>query len=102
MFAIETATEFLEKVKSDLASLEADIADLGRAMNCILSGYHLHEWVWAHWLKAEAPRLIRGTMIRSRSDFVEWLAENSPHFELLQELASGSKHCSPVHSTQVG
>jgi len=68
-------------------------------MNSILSCYRLHEWVWARWLKANAPRYLSGNLIKSKSDFVAWLEINCPYFGLLQELANGSKHCSPVHST---
>jgi len=45
MFAITNAAEFFAKVKDDLAALEEKIDDSGRAMNCILSAFHLHEWV---------------------------------------------------------
>lgn len=99
MFAIETAGLFLQKVKDDLTELEQNISDAGRAMNCILSAYHLHEWVWARWLKAQAPKSIRGTMITDKDSFVAWLDRNCPHFSLLQELANGTKHCMPIVST---
>jgi hypothetical protein len=69
-------------------------------MNCVLSSYHIHEWVWARWLKAEAPVEVRGTLIRDKNSFVTWLANKSPHFELVQQLANGAKHCLSVHSTQ--
>lgn len=35
----------------------------------------------------------------NKREFIEWLDTNSPNFELLQKLANGTKHCTPVHST---
>lgn len=96
MFTIETAGDFLLKVKDDLTKMEENIVNSGRAMNCILSAYHLHEWVWARWLKAQAPKSIRGAIIRSKDAYVTWLDANCPHFSLLQELTNGTKHCRPV------
>jgi hypothetical protein len=76
-----------------------DIADAGRAMNCILSAYHLHEWIWARSFKDTRPLILDGVTIHEKKDFVNWLSMNCPHFDLLQEFANGTKHCAPVHST---
>jgi hypothetical protein len=100
MFAIKSAQDFFEKMTEDFAFFEQNIADSGLAMNCFLSSYHLHEWIWAHWLKRATPRTFRGAVIRDKASFVSWLDGACPHFALLQELANGAKHCSPVHSTQ--
>jgi hypothetical protein len=100
MFSIDTPTDFLNKVKRDRDALDQDISDAGLALNCVLSSYHLHEWVWARWLKGKAPYKIGATIIRNKGDFTAWLDSNCPHFALLQDLANGSKHCRPVHSTQ--
>ena len=99
MFAITNASEFFAKVKEDLASLEEKIDDSGRAMNCILSAYHLHEWVWAHTLKGVSPIKLDAVMVRDKSSFIAWLETACPHFLTLQELANGTKHCVPVNST---
>jgi hypothetical protein len=99
MFAITNATEFFTKVKQDHAALEEQIDDSGRAMNCILSAYHLHEWVWAHSLKPTMPRKLGNLIVKDKSSFVGWLEAACPHFTLLQELTNGTKHCAPVHST---
>jgi hypothetical protein len=100
MFAITNAAEFFAKVRQDLAVLEENIADSGRAMNCILSTYHLHEWVWAYLLKPTVPKRFGSIMIKDKSSFVAWLEATCPHFALLQEMTNGTKHCAPVHSTR--
>jgi hypothetical protein len=96
MFSITTARDFLGKAKEDADALALDIANASKAMNAFMSAYHLHEWVWARWLKAASPRSLNGTMIRRDVDFVSWLDANCPFFKLVQELANGSKHCFPV------
>ncbi len=100
MFSITNATEFFAKVRADLAALEEKIDESGRAMNCILSAYHLHEWVWAHLVKATTPRTLGNMVVNDKSSFVAWLETACPHFLVLQQLTNGTKHCAPVHSTK--
>jgi hypothetical protein len=100
IFAIKTAGDFQAKAQEDIRLLLEKINDSSRAMNAILSACHLHEWVWAQWLKAGTPKRLNGTLIRDKKDFLAWLDVTCPHFKTLQELANGSKHCIPVHSTQ--
>lgn len=99
MFSIISAADFFQKVKEDLLAFQERIADPGRALNCVLSSYHLHEWVWARLLKPNPPIDLHGTLVRNKKDFIIWLEKNCPHFVLLQDLANGTKHCSPVRST---
>ena len=99
MFGITSARSFFEKARSDFARVEADIADPVAAMNCILSLYHLHEWVWARWLKGRHEVQTGLGIGNSKGAFVAWLDQNCPHFTLLQELTNGTKHCAPVHSS---
>ena len=35
------------------------------------------------------------SLIRDKAGFLAWLDTACPHFAILQELANGSKHCSP-------
>lgn len=96
MFSITSARDFFNKVTDDLALVQMDNANVSCALNCMLSSYHLHEWVWAKWLKPLTPRQIDGTIIRSQQDFIAWLETHCPHFNLIQDLANGSKHCRAV------
>lgn len=99
IFAIITPSDFHAKVQEDVRLLDERIDDSSRAMNAILSGYHLHEWIWAGWLKAASPKTLRGTVIRDKAGFLAWLETHCPHFLILQSLANGTKHCSPVDPT---
>ena len=99
MFGVTSAYRFFEKTRADYASVQADIADPGVTLNCILSLYHLHEWVWASWLKQRPDVQARLGIRGDKGDFIAWLDSNCPHFSLLQELANCTKHCRPVHAT---
>jgi hypothetical protein len=100
MFGITSAYRFFERFGPITPRVEADIADPGAALNCILSLYHLHEWVWARWLK-QRPNVQATLGIRKDIEsFKAWLDEKCPHFTLVQELANGTKHCRPVYSTK--
>ncbi len=101
VFAIRNAREFREKVEEDLVELGKDIANSSRAMNAVLSTYHLHEWLWSHVLKPKKPMILGATTITCKDDFVAWLDQNCPHFTLLQALANGSKHAIPVNGSQI-
>ena len=95
MFGITSGEDFFQKVCADHERLAEDIADPRAAMNCILSLYHLHEWVWACCLKDN--RAVREPLgIHRKKEFCEWLEKNCPHFNLMQDLANGIKHCRPI------
>ncbi|MEJ6791041.1 hypothetical protein BrevBR_15975 [Brevundimonas sp. BR2-1] len=93
MFGIVTASDFRDKARRDSAALQADIANPDLAMNAVLSNFHLHEWIWTQVLKPMAPPTLRGAVFRSKADWLRWLDANCPHFQLIQALANGSKHC---------
>ena len=99
MFVITSAYRFFEKARRDYALVEADIADPNAALNSILSVYHLHEWVWAKWLKHRPDAQAKLNIRQDKNGVVAWLDTSCPHFKLVQELANGTKHCRPVHST---
>ena len=100
MFGITSAYSFFEKVRQDYDRVIADISDPGAAMNCILSLYHLHEWVWATWLKGRFETQAELGIRNRKKYFVVWLDQRCPHFTLLGKLTNGTKHCFRVHSTQ--
>ena len=101
MFGITSAYRFFEKVRVDYDRVADDIANPGAALNCTLSLYHLHEWVWARWLKQRPDVRANLGIRRDKREFIAWLDEKCPHFNLLQELANGTKHCRPVATGHV-
>lgn len=98
-FAITTAKDYREKMEEDLRTFISAIDNSSHAINAVTSAYHLHEWLWAHFIKGLAPTHIDGALIRTKKDFIGWLEQNCPHFNLVQDLTNGSKHAYPVQST---
>ena len=102
LLGITTADGFFGKVCKDLELLKKNIADPGAAMNCILSLYHLHEWVWSLWLKRDDEARKKLGIRKKKKEFVGWLERKCLHFNLLQELANGAKHCRRRSSYSTG
>ncbi len=93
MFEIKTARDFLKKAQQDLLELQKDNTNGGKAINAILSLYHVREWLWSNHLVPTKTVSIRGASIKNESDFIKFLNATCPHFQLIRELANGSKHC---------
>ena len=53
MFDIVTSQEFLAKLEADCTDFKAQPDSARHALNCIITAYHLHEWVWGDWLNAD-------------------------------------------------
>jgi len=101
MVGITTAQEYRVKVEDDLAKLRAESANSSLAINAVTFTYHLHEWLWAKLLKPQKPATVRGTAIRSKKEWLDWLDSNCPYFGLVQDLTNGTKHANAVQSEKV-
>ena len=58
------------------------------AINCAVTAYHMHEWVWGDWLKKDFETLRKLAM----ASFLSWIDANEPFFRTIQAVANGSKH----------
>lgn len=92
MFGIVTSADYRKKVEADLADLRDKPADARAAMTAVVSLYHMHEWLWAKWLKDRRPVELDSATINSKTDLVRLLDANCPRFKLIQQLANGAKH----------
>ena len=54
MFDIITSRDFLEKLEGDFADFSEAPHSTRLALNCAMTAYHLHEWVWGEWLKNQS------------------------------------------------
>lgn len=90
---IKTSRDLLEKVRREVARLNADTYDGDAALNACVSAYHLHEWVWKEKLRGdvEAQRRCCGQKV-TQEDFRDWLLQKWHEFSLAQEICNGSKH----------
>lgn len=91
MFDIKTYHDFHGKLKAGFNDFVMEPDSTRLALNCILTAYHLHEWVWAGWLKAEHS-VWRTLGVRDKLSFVAWIKGECPAFKTMENLANGTKH----------
>jgi hypothetical protein len=101
MFDITTSRDFLEKLEADFDDFMKEPRSARLALNCALTAYHLHEWVWGDWLKTDYARW-KTLRIRDKDSFLAWIDTACPWFSTIQELANGTKHfgSAPSFSTE--
>ena len=46
MFDIITSRDFLAKLEADFEDYERNPQSARHAVNCVITAYHIHEWVW--------------------------------------------------------
>jgi hypothetical protein len=92
VFDIITSDDFLVKLEADYADFKTQPDSARHALNCIITAYHLHEWVWGDWLKADKATQqelgINGTI----ASFEAWLERTCPDFGVVEKLTNGAKH----------
>jgi hypothetical protein len=91
MFDIVTSRDYLAKLEADFADFMKEPGSEQRAVNCAITAFHLHEWVWTDWLKADsARRQFFGAA--TKGDFVAAIVRACPWFLVMQEIANAAKH----------
>jgi hypothetical protein len=93
MFDIITSEDFLAKLEADYTDFKAQPSSARHALNCIITAYHLYEWVWGDWLNKDYETWQRMGGIRCRDTFWDWLMSASPGLRIVRDLANGAKHC---------
>ena len=91
MFDIITSRDFLSKLEADYADFKAHPDSPRHALNCIITAYHLHEWIWGDWLKADFVTWSK-LSIRDKETFRGWLLDEWTGFVVVENLANGAKH----------
>lgn len=61
------------------------------AINCMLSAYHMAEWIWGDWLQDDYATWTT-LKIRDKVSFLAWVDGAQPWFKITQAVANGSKH----------
>jgi hypothetical protein len=93
MFDITTSRDFLAKLEADFADYMKEQESARLALNCAITAYHIHEWVWGDWLKTDYV-VWKKLGIRDLDSFLSWIDQECPQFATVQELTTGAKHFS--------
>jgi len=91
VFDIKNSRDFLGKLLDDFADFQRDQSSARVAINCAITAYHMHEWVWGDWLKTDYPTWAR-LGIRDKDSFLGWIDAHEPFFRIMQDITNGSKH----------
>lgn len=91
MFDIITSRNFLAKLEADWDDFNKEPHSARLALNCAITAYHLHEWVWGDWLKTDHATW-RDLKIRDLDTFRAWIDIACPWFETIRQLTVGAKH----------
>jgi hypothetical protein len=94
MFSIETSRDFLAKLEADFADYAREPGSGRLALNCAMTAYHMHEWVWGDWLKNDEETRKTLGISKSKGSFVSWIEKACPWFWWMQNLTNGTKHFS--------
>jgi hypothetical protein len=65
----------------------------------VITAYHLHEWIWGDWLKADYATWQR-IGLRDLASFREWLTTAWPGFQTAEALTNGAKHFTQAPVTE--
>ncbi|HKN10431.1 MAG TPA: hypothetical protein VJ376_13240 [Pseudomonadota bacterium] len=93
MFDIITSRDFLAKLEADFADYAKEPGSGRLALNCAMTAYHMHEWVWGDWLKKDYG-VWKALGIRDVETFLAWIDKACPWFWWVQNLTNGTKHFS--------
>lgn len=104
IFGIGTARDFLDKLEADFADYEKEQGSGRLALNCAMTAYHLHEWVWSDWLKNSGGVCSDLGIRNGKNGFLAWIDSVCPWFRWIRELTNGAKHTAPqsFQSLRVG
>jgi hypothetical protein len=91
MFDIKTVDDFYAVLVADFDDFMDEPASARRALHCVITDYHLHEWVWGDWLKRDIETR-KALGIRNKESFLAWIDRACVWFASVQNLANGTKH----------
>jgi hypothetical protein len=91
MFDIIKSRDLLAKAEAEYADFKLNPDSSRHGLNCIITIYHLHEWVWGDWLKRDD--VTKGKLgVNDLRGFKSWLDQNWLGFGTVQDLTNGAKH----------
>ena len=91
-YEIKTSFDFFRKMLDEREDFLKTPTSSRHAINCALTGWHLHEWVFA-----EYTAYFNSKGIYRIEDLRTYLYQNTYAFRDFRDLADGSKHFSLTH-----
>lgn len=91
MFDLTTSKDFYRVLVEDFDSYMDEQHSAKRAFHCAVVAYHLYEWVWGDWLKADVVTQQK-LGIRDKRSFEDWIVDRCIWFSFVRDIANGTKH----------
>ena len=91
MFDVTDSESFYGMLVEDFEEFLSEQHSARRALHCAISAYHLHEWMWADWLKHDKATQAR-LNVHDRNSFLSWICQHCIWFTWIRDLANGTKH----------
>jgi hypothetical protein len=91
MFGINSSIAFYCKMLEDYDDFVEQSGSPRHAINCMLSAYHMAEWIWGDWLQTDYATWAV-LKIKDKESFLRWVDSAQPWFNITQAVANGSKH----------
>lgn len=88
-FEIKTPQDFLRKLHEEHRDFQSDPLSSRHAVNFAMTAWHLKDWVWAYY-KTTIKTLESN--IKDLDDFDAYLRSKCPELEIMQSIATGTKH----------
>jgi hypothetical protein len=92
MFDINNSKDFYAKLVADFDDYMQNLDSARHAVNCAITAYHVHDWVWNDFLKGDSATRAKMGIGKKKASFVNWIIAHSPWFGMVSEIANGSKH----------
>ena len=101
MLTFENSRDFYEKLLAEFDDFIMQQDSARHAMNCAITAFHVHDWVWNDFLKQDQTLRARLGIGKKKHEFVEWIIQQTIWFSLVGEIANGRKHFSRGPSFRV-
>lgn len=93
MLGITNTLQFYKKLVDEFDDCVKMPGSSRHAMNFVITAYHMTDWVWGGFLKADLDKQAElGMKENSISGFRNWLDDRCLWLGQMQELCNGSKH----------
>src|SRR5260370_1940965 len=79
MFGINSSVAFYGKMLEDYDDFVEQSGSPRHAINCMLSAYHMAEWIWGDWLQTDYATW-KALGIRDRESFLAWVDKSQIWF----------------------
>ena len=88
-YEIKTTADFFKKLLDEREDFLKNPTSSRHAINCAFTAWHIYEWVYSEYQSHPFMQQFKNS-----KQFRDWLLKKNRDFQLIRDLADGSKHFS--------